>query len=142
MAKGPGQPRGMYVLRRDESGMYVLDRELARRNMRLTKMSGVGYHTLNRLRRQPDGQRGHQTTLATAYRIARALDAEHADELIPILFETIDNTTASTAIPSRSQRSQHIRDRYNMLGATAMPVITTIVLNRGSYTNPNETSDE
>lgn len=80
---------GQLQLRRDQDSIPVVDHEIAKRGLGIDEFArGAGIHvnTMRRLRRGP-GVRGGTATLQTAYKIARALDPEHAEEMVRKLFE-------------------------------------------------------
>lgn len=64
---------------------------IARRGLRIGDLTkrGAGRMILQRLRSGEPGEPGAQTTLTSAYEIARAIDPAQADELVDALFEVI-----------------------------------------------------
>ncbi len=86
-----GRPRGTHRLRRDAHGLTLLELEMARRGLTTLQLQqrGIGRMTLQRLKRGTADHRGETTSLHTAYRIARAIDPDHADELVETLFEPV-----------------------------------------------------
>ncbi len=84
-----GSNFGTHLLRRDDDGVLLLNHELVRRGMLPKDLvdAGVSWMTLQRPCRGTVEGRGEATTLATAYKIAAALDPAHPEAMVKRLFE-------------------------------------------------------